>query len=447
MSTELFEEFLADETAWEFYRTGPPGSGKTYGLAKYVQHCIDNNIPYLVCAHTHKACNVLREALPTGVTVKTLHSFLKKRPTINSNAAQVAHIEISSQFGIPEQIGEKSESSIAVLFIDELSQVGEQDLMSLREMQDSDYDGVPTIKIVWIGDPYQLPPVKDMEAVIPKGKYWEKLTRIYRSNEGNKLQDTVYELIAMIDGDKEVSPLERHDTFRLSKNLVQDYLATKETDKVLLTYTNKQVQSMNFKIAGKTKPEKGDLLFCNTVNRYFKFIEVVPKEHIIYIDRLFDSPLYFNSKFRTLEFLLEMDVCDFYRVEDEDGEQFIYAVHFGTFNYKQQLETFGADATRINREIETKHKGFKASQWAQANAQKPLARKRSLAWRRYLTFKEVACMDFSHVMTIHKSQGSSFKEVYLDAQDLYKCAERNMNLYLRLYLVALSRARNFVVTN
>ena len=139
-----FKDFLLDEEAEDMYVTGAAGTGKTHGLAKVVEYCVTADIEYIVCAHTHKACGVLRQALPAGAHVATLHSYLKKRPTINAEAVREKHVEVSRQHG--------TAAKTSVLIVDEYSIIGEKDLMSIRDLN-------PTPKIVWLGDPHQLPPV------------------------------------------------------------------------------------------------------------------------------------------------------------------------------------------------------------------------------------------------------------------------------------------------
>ena len=74
-----------------------------------------------------------------------------------------------------------------------------------------------------------------------------------------------------------------------------------------------------------------------------------------------------------------------------------------------------------------------------------MARQRAKAWRDHLTFNDlVLCIDFPYAMTVHKSQGSTYDEVYIDSDDLYKCAENNFSLYLKLLYVAISRAKHDV---
>ena len=145
-----FKKFLEDKKAWDMYITGAAGTGKTTGLADGVQHCITSEIPYVVCAFTHKACNILRSKLPANANVKTLHSFLGKRPCMNTNATKKEHVNQNLK-------SSETDDEPKIMFLDEYSMVGEKDFMDIREAQDSDYDSIPELKVVWIGDMHQLP--------------------------------------------------------------------------------------------------------------------------------------------------------------------------------------------------------------------------------------------------------------------------------------------------
>lgn len=431
-----FQQFYEDADAWDMYITGQAGTGKTTLINEFVEYCNQANINYLVCAYTHKACRVLENYLPANAKIKTLHSFLRKRPTINTEATKEQAIEQSRQFEDPEEM--------TLLFIDEFSMVGESDYVDIRALQDPDYNGKVNIKVVWFGDPNQLPPVKTAPSVFPEGDYWLKLTKIHRQAEDNPLIKTLTTLAGMIEGGARES-LKSHKTFQRDQpNLAELYINSKETDKVFLAYTNRVVQAINRQVEGKSSPDPGDRMFCNTSHKYYTLLRKIPKPEISYIDRIWDDPLMFNSKYKTLEFLLTMEGIEFYLVSDDDEIEYIFPVIFGNFDYKIVKEQLGQNAAASNREIP----GANAAMWAKENYKHPLARQRAFAWRSYLTFKDtVLNMDFTHAMTIHKSQGSTFKEVYLDAEDLYQCAEKNYDLYLRLYYVAISRASRAVYTS
>lgn len=442
---DMFKKFMADESAWDMYVTGPAGTGKTTGLAESVDYCIKQEIPYVVCAFTHKACNILREKLPSGALVRTLDSFLKRRPGINDHATNLQSIDITIKGGINEVP--------QIVFIDEYSMVGEDVGADLASVQDPDYTGSPVFKTCWLGDSNQLPPVGDTPYVRPYGDYQLVLTKQYRND--NPLQVPLGELISMIEGGP-MKPLTTNDHFVRGRNLVDVYNSNwmeadqhgTDYDQVILAYTNERVQELNFSIAGKDKPDANDWLFCATDREEYKLVEFIPGDEIEEIDTAHSGTLPLNSKYKTLEWLIQSGMCEFANLHDAEGNLRTYGFVFGHYNYKIKLEELKATAAKSNADIESKFRGYKAAAWAKANPKHKLARARAKAWRDFLTFNEcVVCLDFPHAMTVHKSQGSTYDVVLVDSEDLYKCAEMNPQLYLKLFYVAMSRARSLVITN
>jgi len=431
-----FKQFLADEQAWDMYITGAAGTGKTTGLADGVQYCIDNEIPYVVCAFTHKACGILRSKLPPGAKVKTLHSFLGKRPCINTNATKKEHVNQNTK-------SSETDDEPKVLFLDEYSMIGEKDFLDIREAQDSDYDAIPELKVVWIGDKHQLPPVGDMPAVVPDDNYHVILTKIWRND--NPLQQPLNALISYMEGEQP-APLEPvPGYFERGFNLMHEY-GNCDDDKVVLAYTNKRVETLNADIAGKLYPDEQDRVFSPTTQKFYEFRGWI--EDPEYIDLHYSDPLHLGSKYRTLENLIKSGLCKFALLEDEDGDIWQHAVLFGHYEYKIAKENLEAEAVESNKAIESKYRGYKAAAWGRANPQTKLSRARSKAWRDCLSFKDcVICIDFPYAMTVHKSQGSTFHTVLVDTDDLATCAERNFDMYLKLTYVAISRASHRVVTN
>lgn len=441
-----FKQFMADEDAWDMYVTGSAGTGKTTGLSELVQYCIDSEIPYLVCAYTHKACDVLRSKLPVNAEITTLHSFLKKRPTINQNAVSKKHLQSNSQTGKPVRP--------RVVFIDEYSMIGERDGIDIRAEQDPDYDGTPALKVLWLGDKNQLPPVGDMPFVVPEGPYNLVLTKIHRQKDGNQLLDTLSSLVNMIERTTKPGALAPNKNFVRGIDIVQKYKENAleadahgtDYDQVILAYTNERVEKLNSEIEGMTEPMAGSRMFSPTTKKTYKFNEWVDKPEFISLP--FDGELHLNSKYQTLEHLVKSGLCRFASVDTEDGETTVIATVFGHYQYKLTLDELKSDAADSNKAIEVKHRGFKAAVWAKANAKTPLARNRAKAWRDFLSFDEcVMCLDFTHAMTVHKSQGSTFSEVLLDTDDIYRCAALNFDMYLKLMYVGISRSSGFVYTN
>lgn len=434
---ETFKAFMADDNAWDMYVTGAAGTGKTTDMATMVQHCMDNEIPALVSAFTHKACGILRSKLPEGAKVTTLHSFLSKRPTINQHATNSKQIQQNRRVGKAE--------IVRVLFVDEYSMVGEQDLMDLRAAQDEDYDGHPELKVVWIGDPNQLPPVGDMQSVRPSGKYQVKLTKIYRQAMTNPLMQPLQQLVSFINGEP-AEPLATSSKFVRGQDIVKAYQEAGD-DKVLLAYTNARVQQLNASVQGYTEPKVGDKLFSPCTREFYTF-DGWFEGPVSRIDRSFGGPLELGTKYKTLEHLLTLPDIRYAKVEDAEGNALLFATTFGHSDYRLRDSALKTEAANSNAAIEREHPGFKAAGWAKANAKKPLARRRAKAWRDFLTYDEcVVCLDFAHAMTVHKSQGSTYDTVVVDTEDLAKVLERDYTLYLKLMYVAISRASNQVITN
>lgn len=429
-----FIDFLNDTEAADMYITGVAGTGKTTSLAELLEHCLKNNIKTVTTAYTHKACGVLRNKLPKAAVVATLHSFLSKRPTINDKALIVAHVDGNTGAGEIEDVN--------VLFIDEFSMVGERDFVDISNLQ-YDEEGNVKVKVVYIGDPNQLPPVKDAKAVTPCGDYWVKLTQIHRQAGGNPLIDTLLALNDYINGEEPQALLE-HETFTRGVDIAELYKQDKGS-KVMLAYTNAQVEHLNTLVQGRDNPIVGDAVFTPTLRKQYTLVEVEDKTTGILT--ISGNLLELYSKYKTLETLHEIEGVKFYTVTDEEGNEEPRAAVFGHARFLEVQQRLANKAVMVNKEISQKFK-VDPKEWAKANWSNELAKKRSRAWACYLAFKDcVICLDFIHAMTVHKSQGSTYENVYLDTEDMGQCADRDYIMYLKLLYVAISRASHKVFTN
>lgn len=427
---ELLEKFLTDEDNWEMYISGSAGTGKTTSLKKCLKYCVDNNINTLTCAHTHKACKVIRETIGTTYKVSTLHSFLNKRPGINDEATKKDEVDFIIQLAIPNAKG--------IVFIDEYSMISKDDYKDIILAQDPGYTGKPKFKVCFLGDPNQLPPVGEEVGVKPKGDYDVKLTKIWRQSDDNPLLDTLTNLISYITNEKTPEPLGSNLSFLREQDLFKIF--NEVEDPILLAYTNEAVELWNRRIKGREYLEIDDDIFSPTTRETYVFNGNIPRSQITFIDLPRDRTLSLGSKYKTLEFLLELEEVEFGRFDNK-----IFAYIFGHYQNKKLMEILTSEASNSNKLIQDEY-GIVAKDFAEANPSNPLVRKRAKAWRKYLSIKDAAiCVDFPFATTIHKAQGSTYMNVLLDAQDLNRCS--NMDTYLRLWYVALSRAREKVFTN
>lgn len=433
---ETFIKFIEDQKASTCYITGMAGTGKTTSLAELLQWCIDNQKHTVTCAFTHQAVKVLAGKVPfTGNNVLcTLHSYLKKRPSINGEATKLAHIDGNVQMDLPD--------TIDILFVDEFSMIGDRDFDSINTLQYSE-DGHLRTKVVYIGDENQLPPVKDEFSIIPQEPYWIKLTKIHRQAGDNPLINTLIDLNDYINGNK-VSKLEPHEKFIRGVDIVQKFKECR-TSKIMLAYTNAQVEALNAEVEGRNTPSIGDTLFCPTLRKTYTLQDIKPSIHCIHNIKgeLVDD----FDKYKTLDTIHSLTGVQFFILTDDEGEEHNRAVIFGHDSYLQKKNELAKKAVKTNRDIEKKY-NCQPSQWARSNWSQPLAKARAAAWKDFLAFNaNVVCMDFNHAMTVHKSQGSTYENVFIDMEDIGKCADKDYKMYLKLLYVAISRASDTVYTN
>lgn len=432
---EQFIAFIEDKEASTCFITGMAGTGKTTSLGELLQWCIDNNKNTVTCAFTHQAVKILASKVPLSAknVLCTLHSYLKKRPGVNGSATKLAHIDINTQVSLPEVID--------ILFVDEFSMVGERDTETINTLQFNE-EGELITKVVYIGDINQLPPVKDEFSLEPKGPHWIKLTKIHRQTKDNPLIDTLISLNDYINGIA-VTKLDPHEKFIRNQDIVELYKECNKS-KIMLAYTNAKVEHLNCLVQGYDRPRQGDTLFCPTVRKIYTLQDIKPSIHCIHNIKgeLLDD----FDKYKTLDTLHKMGL-EFFIVTNDEGEEHNRAVVFGHDSYLNKQQELGKEAVKTNRDIERKYSTQPAN-WAKSNWSNPLAKARSEAWKRFLAFKtNVVCMDFNHSMTIHRCQGSTYENVFMDMEDIGKCANQDYKLYLKLLYVAISRASDTVYTN
>lgn len=412
-------KFVRDPTELEAFITGPAGTGKTTKLKEICEVLLSSDVNFLVVAYTHKAKQVLQSKLPIGTPIKTLHSFLKKRPGINEKATSIRAIITSNQHGVPEPL--------ELLIIDEYSFVGEKDDVSLCELQDPMNVDNP-LHILYVGDPNQLPPIGAPSNLIPHKPYWLKLNKVHRTD--NDLLVTLSKLVSFIEGDEAVTYLNETENFKRKQNIIDKYINNKDKNKILLAFTNKKVQELNFYIQGSEHPAIDDYLFVSSLRIVVRFISKINKPLSTYTPiGVIDT----NTKYNPLSYLNTLKYIEFFDVEivesfNEDlhiGQRIVIATIFGTYNNKLIRDKLGKELVNANKTNSVNAKQI---------------------FREYKTINDYVCIsDFNHCMTVHKSQGSEYDYVYLDSEDFKACID--LQVRLKLLYVGISRAKKQVYLN
>jgi len=161
--------------------TGPAGSGKSTIVKEIIRKSTIRNVA--VSAPTHQAKTVINRM--TGYPGETIQALLGLRPNMNMEDFDPTNVMFMPQ-------GQERISKYSFLIIDECSMIGDY-IDNLISKLSKEYK----VKILFIGDRYQLPPVekgkKDFKISPTFTKYKQvELTEIVRQAGSNPVNELIY---------------------------------------------------------------------------------------------------------------------------------------------------------------------------------------------------------------------------------------------------------------
>jgi hypothetical protein len=394
---EKFTQFLTDPSEQVFVLEGYSGTGKT----TLVKTLLDQ-LPSLMktaklinpqvrrydvelTATTNKAAENF--GMITGMGVSTIHSYLGLR------------VSTDYQNNTTKLVPSKNQPKEGhLLFIDEASYI-DKDLLGWI------FKLTRNCKIVFMGDPAQLTPVKSSATPVFKTSHFMKaqLSQVVRQAEGNPIVDlstkfretvTSGEFFQFKPDGHFIQYMDR-DTFNKAVEAEFCRPDWRYKDSKFLAWTNKRVIDYNHHIRdralGNPHFQIGDYAVCN---RY-----VCANKKTIKTDQL---------------------VC----ITGIGRDIEIYGVPGNMMTLDSQIELFfpksleaKKDALKMARVVEEYHiVGEIENQWVDLRA--------------------------AYAQTINKSQGSTYDRVFVDLDDIAKCNSGDQ--IARMLYVGVSRAREQV---
>lgn len=391
--------------------TGSAGTGKTTTTIELIR-LLQFDSPVTLCATTNRAAVVLAHV--TAQEVITAHNAFKLKPSISKYGKEKL---------IPTGICTLTQG--ATVIIDETSMLGNTFLMAIVDIVKS-----KNLKIIFVGDPYQLPPPKDKCSIFDGSLPTFTLTQVHRQKEGNPILDKAIEY--------------------------RDY------------------------IAGKTSIEP---VLETSMNGFFEGIQVLPHNEFVsqFVQRYMyyntgdnvdsplctytnDSAIAYNNMIRKAAYFLEDTVAPFYKGEQlisnaivEYKNKIILANNevVTVQNYTPTVfETIrGYDVGLVgdyDRRTKSEYKEvFVPINKAVANVALEELKKEAIlhkAWGRFYKVKNgLADLRPPFAGTTHKSQGGTYTSVFIDQVNIKKC--KNPVTRARLMYVALTRATKNVFIN
>lgn len=255
-SIKKIEKFIENVFDRFFILKGSAGTGKTTVITHFLTSLEKSNLKIAFSATTNKAVSVLKQMSPFKDNNKysylTIHKLLNIKRKINKDGKEEFNIIQDNK----KLIKSLSIYEYDIIIIDECSMLSNEIIESLKKLKK--FRG----KIIFIGDPAQLPPVNE-ESFIFK----DKNIKSYELNEIMRYKGKIVELANIIrelvfNSDvkikfknfksENISINKKFDKWFLAyvNNLEESFKNNDDLNNlpICLTYTNKQTEKINLDV-------------------------------------------------------------------------------------------------------------------------------------------------------------------------------------------------------
>jgi hypothetical protein len=397
--------------------TGSAGVGKTTVVAEIIE-ALRANSPGLnieLCASTHRAAGVLQNIV--GGEVSTGHSLFKLRPSITKYGKET--LKSTGPCLIPNG---------SVVIIDESSMLGNIWLKAVVETIKDRH-----LKILFVGDPYQLAPPKDVCSIFDGSLPTFTLTKVHRQDIDNPILNKAIEYRDFIRGVRATEPTLSTDLNELGQGIQMlehadfvsgfvkryiNYVAGEEVDVPLCTFTNESAINYNSMI------RKAAYFLGDTILPFYEGERLVSNAIVKNGDRV---ALNNNESVTVIS----------YSTADHKG--------IPGYNVKVQgsADSFNRSGVKTVFCPATKAAADKILDIWLKDAK---STKSSTNWIQYYELKNsLADLRPPFAGTTHKAQGGTYHAVFIDRVNINKCHDPITRA--RLMYVALTRASTNAYVN
>ena len=406
----------------------PAGTGKTH-IITYLHNSLKANI--IILAPTHKACEVINSKLGNK-NCNTIHRFLNATEEIDEITGEITFVMQSSSI------------TDTIIIIDEASMVDKDMFNNFIELS-------KTNLIVFIGDAFQIPPVKESKSLVFTLPNPLTLTKNMRST--NSLSN--HYLQKFRDGVERIGTTMINNIDKKNKNFILNQFSKKE-DIIILAWTNSKVKYWNNLI-------REDLFNDKIIDNLEKFYQGEKLVFSGYRPINKEIKYYSNDivkiKYLKIQFLdIKFPSCQHMTNSDEKGVGLDMkecnekkkggckvcdikshktpskSIKFYTIIDQNDIvwnKSFDEDNKEIRVILnEYKHKALKL--------------KNKNVWKEYYSMKNQYDpeLNYSYASTVHKAQGSAWNTVFVDINNIR--FNKSMSDNTRLAYTAVSRMSDTV---
>lgn len=419
LALEAINKFLIAKDNRVFLLQGKPGTGKTFVLKKVLETYKQKTV---CTAPTNKATKVLKEVL-TSADYKpeccTIYSLLGLSMDSSGEVKEV--VSKTNDFDINE---------FGLVIIDEAFMIN----TNLKGYIDRALSESPKVKILFLGDRYQIPPVKEAESPITK--------YLNDTNQATLHQVMRHEGAILECVDQVRKAIDNPFSFKLP--FLKDYRGMPHSSHVEVV-SLKDFEAMVFDIATKepkTLSTPGQTKIIAWRNA------IVDKYNNIARSRIFPTT-YIMNKYEVGDKIVvtspARDIEE--RVIATIDEEGIIEKTIDGFNNVLKLKTMHVqcamddNTTKIFSICHPENEALFQALLAEAKA---AATCHSGSWRHYWQLNEsVHHIRHSYAITAHRAQGSTYGRVLVHAKDIL--SNKNTIESLQCLNVAMSRAKNKLI--
>lgn len=408
---------------------GAAGVGKSWLTSEIVKLAVSMRLKCYLSTPTHKAVRVLKEMINDlglsnnyKVQTGTIHKFLNLKLVDGYEDENDMNPEkqklVKNTMTPPEGLAYGD-----ILFVDEASMVE----LELHKLTMSELNERFRI-VIFIGDYFQLPPVGGELSPIfyptEKHRVFQLLETVRQKagshiiNRAAWLKDYISKqqfpsnIMDLFVSHGEVMVYKSSDPAQHTA-FMQQYFNDVDDTKVMGTYTNKLVDDYNTFIRNTVLNTPTDIVCVGE-----KLIVQTPYEGA-------DGNILFtsNQEITVTKCVIKETASMKYkvfRITDEEGNH-------ANILHQDEIE-------RYNAELESK------LQLARALNNTPDKKARSRAWSDYFDLmNKYLNVKYAYASTIHKLQGSTYENCYLDLRTVPQFYHRNPDLMCRLLYVGITR--------
>ena len=433
---------------------GAGGTGKTFITNYIIEHCAYANSVIKCTSSTHKACRVFSQAIN-----------YKKVDTIQSTFGLRLDLALEDFDPDRPQFNPKAKpklDNIKLLIVDEASMIPAKLITYINKKCKE-----LAIKILYLGDASQLPPVNEKQSIAFKvcTELYE-LKEVVRQESNNPIKSLLdmlrYDIdnktfrfiqyisknVGMMNYNEEGDGFSIVDSTTFKNNIDISFSDEKYTENIdlyrIIAYTNNCVNSWNnyirntiIKDCDKAIITINDLImsYQTIVNEFNEIVINNSEEYIIK-----DIVNYTDNKYCFKGFLLKFQMIHGGRIT----KPLFVIDHTDRFTMLQ----YDKILTELLKNAKNASGGTRAKKW---NEYYDFKKKYLLATNVFKQNKLVYSrdIDYGFAITSHKSQGSTYNTVFVDLNDMIY--DKNGNIYpniddlLRRLYVACSRASHNLI--